>query len=81
MLLLITFPFNYLMVPGMNVIAILYSYLINDFLFSYLTIISLTLFWCTISWLTYKKVFLSKFEEGFKKDKLFKILSYWSSKD
>lgn len=78
---MITFPFNYLMVPGMNVLAILFGYLINDFIFSFVTFISLTLFWCVMSWLTYKKIFLSKLEEGFKKDKLFKILLYWSSKD
>lgn len=81
MLIMITFPFNYLMVPGMNVLAILFGYLINDFIFSFVTFISLTLFWCVMSWLTYKKIFLSKLEEGFKKDKLFKILLYWSSKD
>ena len=77
-LILVTFSFNYLMVPGMNVLAILFAYLVNDFIFAFMTVISLTLFWCIMSWLTYEKIFLKRFSEGFKKEKLFKVLQHWA---
>lgn len=66
------------MVPGMNVLAILFGYLTNDILFSFLIFVSLNLLWSTTSWLTYKKIFLNKFEKSFKEDKLFMVLQHWS---
>lgn len=74
----VTFAFNYLMVPGMNVLAILFAYLTNKFFFSLFIFISLTLFWCLASWLTYEKLFLKRFEKSFKKNNLFIVLEHWS---
>ena len=75
--LLCTLPFNYLMVPGMNLIVIVGAYFIESFWISFFFMLSVVLFWVLASWCTYDYIFVPYFKKSLKKDKIYKVLKIW----
>lgn len=59
--LLILAPFNYLILPGMNIIMMVFSYFSEDIIYSFCMLFSVTLFWTIVSWFTYNKLFTNYF--------------------
>ena len=77
LVLLGTMPFNYFLIPGMNIVIIMTAYFVGTFWESFFVMLSAILFWVLMSWLTFEKLFVFRFKKGLKNDKIYKVLKIW----
>lgn len=70
-------PFVYFLMPGLNFVIILIAYFLNKFWVTFFVTYFTILFWISVSYFTYEKLFLRKFEKDFKKEKTYKVLKIW----
>ncbi len=67
-------PFNIFMIPGMNFLAVVFAYVMQNLWVSFFITTVATYFWNLVSWFLFSYCFKQKVRDSFKNDYIFKIL-------